>query len=455
MLGLIMLLLLAFSEIVFAAITCKHTPEKQVWRKHRLILRAAQLGAGLLAILLPLGQKWRLVPALGLLVLLLVIAGVSWLICRKKAASCVTRGGRIAACVLAVLLFAGALVPAFLFTGYEGLPVTGDAQVKETSVILVDPSREDPYDGSPREVPVHFYYPEDESLQANACPLVVFSHGAFGYYQSNVSTYMELASNGYVVAALDHPHHAFLTENTAGKPVVVDMDFLQTALSLNTETEAADPEQTLALYSAWMELRTGDVGFVLDTLEAAKASQALGGAWYTDGNEDLLLSLLERTNVTRIGLMGHSMGGATAVALGRTRPDVTAVVDIDGTMLGEYLGVGADGEYLLNEAPYPLPVLEFVNWETYNGLAEYLAEGHSYPNDLLMKQAPQGFSTTLRDTKHMDFTDLPLLSPALSRLLGSGDRDKGEVMTLVNSLVLDFFNCYLKGEGTFSVQEIN
>ncbi|MBQ5851909.1 MAG: hypothetical protein IIW54_14020, partial [Lachnospiraceae bacterium] len=30
-------------------------------------------------------------------------------------------------------------------------------------------------------------------------PLVVFSHGAFGYYESNTSTYMELASNGYVV----------------------------------------------------------------------------------------------------------------------------------------------------------------------------------------------------------------------------------------------------------------
>lgn len=34
------------------------------------------------------------------------------------------------------------------------------------------------------------------------------------------------------------------------------------------------------------------------------------------------------------GLMGHSLGGATAVSVGR-REDVTAVVDLDGTMLGE------------------------------------------------------------------------------------------------------------------------
>ena len=37
-------------------------------------------------------------------------------------------------------------------------------------------------DGSFREVPAHFYYPDSESGEF---PLVIFSHGAFGYYESN------------------------------------------------------------------------------------------------------------------------------------------------------------------------------------------------------------------------------------------------------------------------------
>lgn len=71
----------------------------------------------------------------------------------------------------------------------------------------------------------------------------------------------------------------------------------------------------------------------------------------------------------------------------------------------------------------------------------------------LLCRAAAGFSTAIRDTKHMDFTDLPLLSPALGRMLGSGTRDTAEAMTVVNSLVLRFFDCYLKGEGAFTVQD--
>lgn len=90
-----------------------------------------------------------------------------------------------------------AMMPAFVFTGYEGFDTTGKYQVKQAHAILVDESRTESFeaDGIKREVPVYIYYPDTEDGEF---PLVVFSHGAFGYYQSNTSTYMELASNGYV-----------------------------------------------------------------------------------------------------------------------------------------------------------------------------------------------------------------------------------------------------------------
>jgi len=146
------------------------------------------------------------------------------------------------------------------------------------------------------------------------------------------------------------------------------------------------------------------------------------------------------------------MGGATAVELGRQRSDISAVIDIDGTMLGEYTGF-ENQELLIRDEAYTVPILEFNNWESYLELKEHIRQGGSYPNEVLISGASEGFTTTIRGTKHMDFTDLPLLSPILGKMLGSGDRSTQETMSIVNKTVLTFFNCYLKGDGVFSVQE--
>ena len=450
--GMILFLILAGLEIVLACKGRGAEKSKKRWLKNRLLVRGAELLIVLGALLLPYGQKWRLMPALIALAILLLAALVKWLVRRGKEDRPQKTGSAVASCVLSILLIGLLLVPAFVFTGYKGLPVSGSHEIGQAAAILVDSTRTDSFeqDGSFCEVPVHFYYPADAAA-GERFPLVIFSHGAFGYYQSNVSTYLELASNGYVVAALDHPHHAFFTRDSAGQTVLVDMDFFNTALTLDSETDAA---QLYALYTQWMALRTADMNFVVDSLEAAGEAGALDDAWcLTESGEDELLSILAHTDLTKIGLMGHSMGGATAVQLGRERSDIAAVIDIDGTMLGEYRGV-EDGQLLICEEPYPLPVLEFCNWEAYNSNQEYLAQDYPYPNLEVIAHGAAAYSVTVRDTLHMDFTDLPLLSPSLGKLLGSGERSSEETMTIVNRLVLGFFNQYLKGEGAFSVQEI-
>lgn len=53
----------------------------------------------------------------------------------------------------------------------------------------------------------------------------------------------------------------------------------------------------------------------------------------------------------------------------------------------------------------------------------------------------------------MNFTDLPLFAPTLANMLGTGDIDPAACIDQVNALVLDFFNCNLKDEGTFDVEE--
>ena len=450
MTGLILFVLLAGLEIVLVIAGRGREKEKKTWLKERLPVRAVQFVIVLAALLLPGGQKWRFVPLLVFLAVLWVIALLKRMAGRKDAAR---KTSGIGGCVFRILCIGLLLVPAFLFTGYDGLPVSGPHPIAQASVILVDSARTDPFeqDGSLREVPVHFYYPAD-AAEGESFPLVVFSHGAFGYYQSNTSTYTELAGSGYVVAALDHPHHAFFTKDTAGNTVLVDQDFFRTALSLGGDPND-DAENNCAVFREWMDLRTGDMNFVTDTLKAAGNSGSLDDAWFlTESDADTILSVLNMTDFSRIGLMGHSMGGAAAVQLGRERSDISAVIDLDGTMLGEYTGV-ENGKLVIREEPYSVPVLEFNNWDTYNDRREYLAQGGRYPNDELISHAAEGYAVTIRDTEHMDFTDLPMLSPLLGGMLGSGSRGCRETMTIVNGLVRDFFDDTLKGEGTFSARE--
>ncbi len=453
--GLILFVLLSALEIVLAVIGRGKEKEKKVWLKNRILVRTAELVIVLIALLLPYGQKWRFIPLLGFLAVLWIIALLKWLGGRGKDKVQKKTGPVVTNCVFSILFIALFLMPAFVFTGYRGLPVSGQYPIAQASVIVIDRSRTDPFerDGSFREVPVHFYYPAD-AANGGHFPLVMFSHGAFGYYESNTSTYMDLASNGYVVAALDHPHHAFFTQDTAGKTVLVDPGFLRTATALNSSNSYDDPEKCYPIYREWMDLRTADMNCALDVLKSASESGKLNDALFLPkNNADVILSVLKMIDMTKIGLMGHSMGGATSVQAGRERDDISAVIDLDGTMLGEFLGV-ENGDYIVNAEPYTVPLLEFANWEQYNDRREYPSLGYVYPNEVLLSHGGECYYVTIRDTLHMDFIDLPLLSPTLGNMFGSGERSCEETMTIVNGLVRDFFNAYLKGEGAFSVQEI-
>ena len=52
------------------------------------------------------------------------------------------------------------------------------------------------------------------------------------------------------------------------------------------------------------------------------------------------------------------------------------------------------------------------------------------------------------DAGHLNFTDLPMISPVLAGLLGMGDVDATECIKNVNEIIRIFFDYYLKNQGT-------
>ncbi len=447
----LLLILMAVSEIGFLIFDQIKKSSKKTWSFRRLIVNLGQAVLFALMLILPgIDTSFRFTGLIILLVIRIVFAGVSVLINKNKTVA-KKLPGKIASLILSILLIAGAMLPSFIFTDYEGLPVHGPYGVKQSSAILVDKNRIEEFesDGSYREVPVYFFYPENTS-EGDRFPLVVFSHGAFGYYESNASTYLELASQGYVVVSLDHPYHSFFTKDTNGKTITVDPDFMNSVMNANGDmTEEKIYEES----SKWMRLRVGDMNFVLDELKKGADENDLDAYWFA--NESLKKDSLEALGLIdtdKIGVMGHSMGGATAVEIGLERDDIDAVIDLDGTMLGSIKGA-KDGKYIIEDVEYHVPLFELKNAESYYELIEIEKMDYPYPNFVIRDNADVYYDTYFEGSLHMDYTDLPLFSPFLAKLLGSGNVDNAYMMDRVNSLAVSFFDCYLKGEGQFSVNE--
>lgn len=343
-------------------------------------------------------------------------------------------------------------IPSFLFADYKGLPTTGEYKVGSAQAILIDEDRVETFetDGSKREVPAYFFYPE-EGDSGDQYPVIFFSHGAFGYYQSNMSTYMELASHGYVVVSLEHPYHALFTKDTDGKTIITDAQFLRDIQGINVDD--VSEEQIFAVSSGWMELRLADSNFAVDRVKEAAQKQTLSECFFVSGKDrEKLEAVLPMMDCGRIGFMGHSLGGATAVTIGRQREDIGAVIDFDGTMLGEVEKV-TDGVDIIKEEPYHIPLLSFDSEEHHRSREELSGQGVPYANNVVLDHAANGYSTYIAGTGHMNYTDLPLFSPFLADMLGTGEVDAEACILKMNEIALAFFDCYLKGEGAFQVEE--
>ena len=451
--ALFLLIILVAAEIGFVIFeSVRKSPDRKTWTVRRLIVDAAQLVIFFIMVLLPgIDTSFRFKGLIILLIVRIVVAAIFALVNRNRTDAKKT-GLKIFSLIVSVFLISNALIPAFLFNDYQGRPLTGPYTVAQCSCILVDQDRVETFenDGSKREVPAYFYMPA-EAKDGEKFPLVVFSHGAFGYYQSNTSTYMELASHGYAVVSIEHPYHSFFTKDTDGKTIIVDTDFINNALNVNSETTSE--EEIYKVTREWMEVRVGDMNFALDSLIAGADSNDISSYWFeNDEAQKAVTDALSHIDTDKIGLMGHSMGGATSVEVGKLRNDIDAVIDIDGTMLGNMTGV-ENGKYIIDETTYTVPLFELMNAESHDELQELATMDYPYPNIAIKDTASTYYYTYVEGSLHMDYTDLPLFAPFLAKMLGSGDVDHAFMTDTVNSLEVQFFDCYLKGEGQFSVNE--
>ncbi|MFJ8039754.1 alpha/beta hydrolase [Kitasatospora sp. NPDC096147] len=143
-------------------------------------------------------------------------------------------------------------------------------------------------------------------------PLVLFSPGRTGIRAGATALAEELASRGFVVAAVDHTHDAAAVEFPDGRLVTGNLP--------------AEPEDWDAQDRKEVAVRAADLRFVADRLAR----------------------LLPGTAGRPVGVFGHSLGGAAAAEALRQDRRFAAGLDLDGGLFGSTVpAVGLDRPFLL------------------------------------------------------------------------------------------------------------
>ena len=129
------------------------------------------------------------------------------------------------------------------------------------------------------------------SSQERAFPVVIMRTGASLGVLSYSTLAEDLASHGYIVVGFDAP-------GRTGQVVFPDGRVIDRTPENNPELYDGQPhaQQLQKLLTAW----TDDIKFVLDRLERLNASDPSG-------------KLTGRLDMTRVGIFGHSFGGAQAL----------------------------------------------------------------------------------------------------------------------------------------------
>jgi EmrB/QacA subfamily drug resistance transporter len=237
-------------------------------------------------------------------------------------------------------------------------------------------------------------------------PVVLFSTGYGLERQLYTGLVSDLASHGYIVVAIDHPHDANIVAFPDGHTI-----------SIGNVGPAPD-----AITKA-LTVRIADTRYVLDTLARLNRQD---GASPLSGMFDL----------DHVGMFGHSLGGAAAAGTMLTDRRIRGGLDMDGRLFGKVATTGLKQPFMLFAAD--------PGFRSNPNLAKFWKHltGPRYAVDFT-------------GAAHLAFTDLVFLVPQLARTNKVAQAQLQPLIGTINPTVvyaaerahvLAFFDHVLKGK---------
>ncbi len=229
------------------------------------------------------------------------------------------------------------------------------------------------------------------------------------------------ASHGYVVVGFDAPYRT-------GRIVFPDGRIMGRTEQNNPETcVVADRAQIERCLSRVLTAWTGDIAFVLDRLARLNASDSSG--------------FTGRLDMTRVGVFGHSLGGAVALQFCHEDSRCKAGIDIDGAPHGSVIQAGL-------RQPFMFLLSDHGDGSDPASIqigADIQSIYDRIPPDRSLRAA-------IRGAFHFTFSDDGALLKSrivrgVLRMLGKLGIDGRRQLAVTTYCVHTFFDMYLKGVG--------
>uniref|UniRef100_UPI0035574F35 alpha/beta hydrolase family protein n=1 Tax=Streptomyces buecherae TaxID=2763006 RepID=UPI0035574F35 len=224
-------------------------------------------------------------------------------------------------------------------------------------------------------------------------PVVLFSPGSGGVRTQNTAWAEELASHGYLVAALDHPYDSAAVVLTDGR----------TLHTKTTSTGDRDKDDKLA--ADWTAVRSADLSFVLTQLDRLGRGEIAG-------------PLTGRLDTSRAAVTGHSMGGAAALQAARRNHRFDAVIDLDGYPHGPVSPSLRQPTLALAQAITPATDPRYMPRLT----------------RALKRNTATSYRLTIPGAAHLTFMDGPLYLPPVPSIVGSLGRTESPRVVAATTL---------------------
>ncbi|RSK25786.1 alpha/beta fold hydrolase [Bacillus sp. HMF5848] len=262
-------------------------------------------------------------------------------------------------------------------------------------------------------------------------PVVLLSHGLPGNSSMMTSIAENLASNGFIVAAIDHTYYSNLT-------ILPDDKVIFSTAALPNPLELEEWDNIIS--SVWMKDQQQALDFILNSLQY----------------DPLFAGTL---NVEKVGVLGHSFGGAAVFQTLLTDERIKAGVNMDGTFFG-HVQEGADTKkpFLFMKVKEEQASLTLTpTQEELASLGLTLQQFNELNSKLENRKQIfshyGGYEAVFTDLKHLSFNDFYMFSPILQIV------DKVHVRedsSMINWLLVQFFNktLYDMTETVFDTRDI-
>ncbi len=282
-------------------------------------------------------------------------------------------------------------------------------------------------------------------------PVVLFSHGAGTTMEVHTSQCEDLASRGFIVVAIDHTYASAAT---------IFPNKIVTQKEATTDFKTPEPAEIIT------QIMADDDKFVIDKLG--------------DINKGKIRTIFkEKLNLDKIGVIGHSVGGAVAYNLAINDSRVKAAIDLDGVVyttpkkdskdIAPFLMLAND-KYHIQTIQKREPLMEKFedmkdeeqkltlavngNEKTYNETYNRAQQNIIGLTDVL-KSSKNLF--TIKGSDHMKFTDIGLfigIKQLREKIDISGKTDPARCLEITNSLTSSFFDQHLKGEDKAQMESL-